>query len=212
MTAEPSEDPIDELLRLAGVSTGNLAARRWIETALDVARGTREPQLSATCVPRPTPATQNAPLDKIERASGKLIAAVEQLRRHPYSHASFWRFAAFGPVYDDRFERPDVMRTLKNIRDAARKARVSRTGRPRNVRKQQIVDLALVFCARFSPERPSSDVNNFFPPFAERFFQLATDPSARGTPNGVDRQIRQALKRLPIEKERAALLNESRRK
>jgi len=128
---------------------------------------------SATHVPQPSPAKHNAPLDKIERA--RLIAALEQLRRHPYAHASFWRFEAFGPVNANEFERADVIPTLTNIRDAARKARVSKTGRPRNFRKQQIVDLALAFCARFSPKKPSNDVNNFFPCFAERFFELSTE-------------------------------------
>jgi hypothetical protein len=208
MPADASEDPINELLRLAGVSTDNCAARRWIETALDAARGTP----GAIRVSQPSPAKHNAPLDKIEQASDKLITALKQLELHPYAQASFWRFLAFGPVYAGEFERPGVMRTLANIRDAAREGRVSRTGRPRKFRKQHIVDWALAFCARFSPERPSSDVNNFFPPFAERFFQLSTHPSARGTRNGVDRQVRQALKRLPIEKERAAFLNETRRK
>ena len=101
------------------------------------------------------------------------------------------------------------MPTLTNIRDAARKARVSRTGRPRNFRKQQIVDLALAFCARFSPKRPSSDVNNFFPPFAERFFELATDLSVGGTGHGIGRQVKVALKRLPVEAERATLVNKT---
>ena len=172
-TEFPDDGTIDELLRLAGVSTERSAARRWLESALAAARGTPERRL----VPQPSPAKHNAPLDKIERASDRLIAALKQLRSHPHAYASFWRFAAFGPVYVSEFERAGVIPTLTNIRDAARKARVSRTGRPRNYRKQHIVDLALAFCARFSPKRPSSDVNNFFPPFAERFFELATGSS-----------------------------------
>jgi hypothetical protein len=149
------------------------------------------------------------PLDKIERASDRLIAVLEQLRRHPHAHASFWRFEAFGPVYTSEFERADVIPTLTNIRDAARKARVSRIGRPRNFRKQHIVDLALAFCARFSPKKPSDDVNNFFPPFAERFFELSTESSVEGPGHGISRQVKAALKRLPIEMERATLLNKN---
>ena len=149
------------------------------------------------------------PIDKIDRASDRLIAALEQLRRHPYAHASFWRFEAFRPVYASEFERADVIATLTNIRDAARKARVSRTGRPRNFRKQQIVDLALAFCARFSPKTPSNDVNNFFPPFAERFFELSTESSVGGPGHGISRQVRVALKRLPVEMERATFLNKT---
>ena len=184
------------------------AARRWLESALAAARGTLEPRLGASPY-QPSPAKHNAPLDKIERASDRLIAALKQLRGHPHAYASFWRFAAFGPVYVNEFERAGVIPTLTNIRDAAREARVSRTGRPRKYRKQHIVDLALAFCARFSPKTPSSDVNNFFPPFAERFFELATGSSVEGKGHGIGRQVKVALKRLPVEMERAALLNQT---
>lgn len=211
-TEFPSDGMIDELLRLAGVPTENSGARRWLESALAAAHGTLEPRLAAigaTRVPKPSPEKHNAPIDKIERASDQLIAAIEELRRHPYAHASFWRFEAFGPVYASEFERAGVIPTLTNIRDAAREARVSRTGRPRNYRKQQIVDLALAFCARFSPKKPSSDVNNFFPAFAERFFELSTESSVEEKGHGIGRQVKVALKRLPVEKERGALLNQT---
>ena len=99
------------------------------------------------------------------------------------------------------------MPTLTMIRDAARSARIRRTGRPRNFRKQHIVDLALAFCARFSSEKPSSDVNNFFPAFAERFFECATGLSVEDKGCGIDRQVRAAIRRLPIETERAKLLS-----
>jgi hypothetical protein len=202
-TESPDDGTIDELLRLAGVSTERSAARRWLESALVAARGTPEPRL----VPPPSAAKHNAPLDEIERAGNRLIAALKQLRSHPRAYASFWRFAAFGPVYVNEFER--VIPTLTHIRDAAREARVSRTGRPRNYRKQHIVDLALAFCARFSPKKPSSDANNFFPAFAERFFELATGSSVEGKGHGIGRQVKVALKRLPLEMERAAFLNKT---
>jgi hypothetical protein len=211
-TEFPDDGTIDELLSLAGVSTEHSAARRWLESALAAARGALEPRLvatGATRIPQPSPAKHNAPLDEIERASNRLIAALKQLRRHPHAYASFWRFAAFGPVYVSEFERAGVIPTLTNIRDAAREARVSRTGRPRNYRKQHIVDLALAFCARFSPKKPSSDANNFFPAFAERFFELATGSSVEGKGHGIGRQVKVALKRLPLEMERAALLNQT---
>jgi hypothetical protein len=193
-TEFPDDGTIDELLRLAGVSIKRSAARCWLESALAAARGTLEPRL----VPQPSPAKHNAPLDKIERASDRLIAALKQLRGHPHAYASFWRFAAFGPVYVNEFERA-VIPTLTHIRDAAREARVSRTGRPRKYRKQHI--LALAFCARFSPKKPSSDASNFFPAFAERFFELATGSSVEGKGHGIGRQVNVALKRLPLEME-----------
>ncbi len=149
---------IDALLRLASVSTERPAARRWLESALVAARGTFEPRLLATGakrIPQPTPAKHNAPLDKIEHACDQLVAALTQPTRHPHAYASFWRFTTFGPVYENEFERAGVIPTLAMIRDAARSARIRRIGRPRNFRKQHIVDLALAFCARFSPKKPS---------------------------------------------------------
>jgi hypothetical protein len=189
-TEFPRDETIDELLRLAGVPTENSEARRWLESALAAACGPLEPGVAATGaarVPKPSPAQHNTLLDKIERASDRLIAALEELRRHPHAHGSFWRSNAFGPVYASEFERAGVIPTLVKIRDAAREARVSTTGRPRNLRKQQIVDLALAFCARFSPNRPSSDVNNFFPPLAKRFFEYSTGLSVDDKGQGIDR-------------------------
>ena len=76
------------------------------------ARGTVEPRLAALGAIRaakPVPAKHNAPLKKIERAAAQLIAALEQLRRHPYAHESFWSFKVFGPVYASEFEGAGVM-------------------------------------------------------------------------------------------------------
>jgi hypothetical protein len=207
-TESVDDGTLDELLRLAGVSPEAAAARRWLDDALRAARRTVDPQLAAidlTSAPRPSPARHNVPLKKIERDAARLIAALEQLRRHPYAHASFWRFEAFGPVYANEFERAGVMPTLTNIRAAASKAQIRRTGRPREVHKQHIVEWALAFCARFSPNTPSSDINNFFACFAERFFECATGLSVEEKGCGIDRQIRAAISRLPIEIKRAKL-------
>jgi hypothetical protein len=200
----PDDQTIDELLGLACVSVADPAARRWMGEALAAARAT------ATGEPRPSPAEHNAPLDTIERAAVRLIAGLDELRRHSHAHGNFWRFAAFGPVRDSRIERADVTSALENIRHAARKARVGGTGRPPNFRKQHIVDLALAFWARFSTARPSSDVNNFFLPFAERFYELSTGSSLEEKGHGIGRQINGALHRLPIEMR--AKLNKTRRK
>jgi hypothetical protein len=211
-TEFPRDQTIDDLLRLAGVSTGHSAARHWLESALAAARAILEPQLVATGATRvspPSPAQHNIPLNKIERASDRLLAALEELRRHLHAHGSFWRSNAFGPIYANEFERAGVISTLINVRDTARNARRRKTGRPRNFRKQQIVDLALAFCARFAPSRPSGDVNNFFPPFAERLFEYSTGLSVDDKGQGIDRQIRVALLRLSLETERAALLNQA---
>jgi hypothetical protein len=207
-TESAADGTIDELLPLARVSPEAAAARLWLGDALTAVWDTVEWQLAATGARHLSNAPPaSAPLKRVERAALRLIAALEQLRLHPNAHTRFWRFAAFGPVYANQFARPGVISTLTNVRDAARNTRVRRTGRPRNFRKQKIVDLALAFCARFSPESPSSDVNNFFPRFARRFFEKATGLSAEDKGCGIDRQIRVAMRRLPIERERAKLLS-----
>jgi hypothetical protein len=209
-TESVNDAMLDELLPLAGVSPKPAAARRWLNDALIAARGTLDPKLAATGLtpaPQRSPARHNAPLKKIERDAARLTATLAQLRHHPYAHASFWRFKAFGPVYANEFERAGVMPTLTNIRAAARKAQIRRTGRPPNVPKQHIVDSALAFCARFSLNTPTSDVNNFFPYFAERFFEHATGLSVEDKGCGIEGQIRVAIRRLPIEMERAKLLS-----
>ena len=108
------DELIDELLRLAGVSTENSGARSWLETGLAAARSIGE------AAPPPTPAKHNAPLDKVARASDRLVVALEQLRSHQYAYASFWRFTAFGPVYNSEFERRGVISILMDVRNAAR--------------------------------------------------------------------------------------------
>ena len=207
MPSRMPDDPlIDELLGLARVSIANSTARCWIVEALAAARAT------AAGKPRPSPVEHNAPLATIERATDRLIAALDELRSHPHAHGNFWRFAAFGPIRASKVERADVISALKNIRHAARNARVRRTGRPPDFRKQHIVDLALAFWARFSTAKASSDVGNLFWNFAEQFFERSTGSSVDDKGNGIGRQIKVALHRLPIEMERAALLNKTRRK
>jgi hypothetical protein len=114
-TESPRDGPIDELLRLGGVLTENSEARRWLESALAAACSPLEPgaaAIGATPVPQPSPAQHNAPLNEIKQATDRLIAALEELRRHPYAHGSFWRSNAFGPVYANEFERAGVIATL----------------------------------------------------------------------------------------------------
>jgi hypothetical protein len=110
MPSRSSDDrTIDELLRLARVSIANPAARRWMGDALATAQAT------AGGESRPTPAKHNAPLDTIGVAANQLIAAFNELRRHPHAHGDFWRYAAFGPIRAGKVERADVMPALKII-------------------------------------------------------------------------------------------------
>ncbi|MGY4472305.1 hypothetical protein ACVWWK_008014 [Bradyrhizobium sp. LB9.1b] len=203
MPARQSDDEtINELMELAGVSTADHKARGWIGTALAASRA------PAAYEPRPSPAKHNAPLNAIERATDRLIAALNALKCHGHAHSYFWRAAAFGPIRDANSEAPTVLATVKNIRHAARSARMTQTGRPRNYRKQHLVDLALAFWARFSPNRPSSDQQNKFVDFASLFYEQATGVSVERKGHGIERQIKVALRRLPIEGRRATLLHE----
>ena len=195
---------IDALLTTARVPTPNAAARRWLRDALETARSIHAGAAS------PRPAEHNAPLDAVRKAADRLSAALARLKNHPHSHRNFWRHAAFGPIRGDIFERPDVLATVEAIARAAREGRLRRIGRPPDRRKQHIVDLALGFCVRFSPKNVSRDVNNFFPQFAGQFFQEATGVSIDVKGQGIERQINAALRRLPIQVERAEHLNKTR--
>ncbi|MET4279815.1 MULTISPECIES: hypothetical protein [unclassified Bradyrhizobium] len=204
MLAKRSDnETISGWLKLAGVPTTDSKARGWIESALAASRAL------AAHEPRPTPAKHNAPLNAIARATDQLIAALDDLRRHGHSHGAFWRCEAFGPLRGPNLETPAVISTLENIRHAACKARMTQTGRPRDYRKQHIVNLALAFWARFSPYKPSSDGKNNFVDFASLFYEQATGLSVERKSHGIDRQIKAALRRLPIESQRATSQRES---
>jgi hypothetical protein len=88
---------------------------------------------------------------------------------------------------------------------------VSIAGRPPDFHKQHIVGLALACCARSSTATPSSELNNFFPPFAERFFEHSAGLSVEDKGHGIGRRIAVAPQARPIEIERAALLNKTTR-
>jgi hypothetical protein len=143
-------------------------------------------------VKRPLAADHNELLAGIETTATRLIKRLERLRRHPFSHHTFWRSTAFGPVYSDRIEVREVFSTLKTIVIAADTAKDRRRGRRRETGKQHVVDLAFGFFERFSPLTPSGTRTGAFANFAREFYSAATgsDPE-RG---GLDRQIRQAAR------------------
>ena len=64
-----------------------------------------------------------------------------------------------------------------------------------------MVDLAFAFFVRFSLYQVSGTLTGSFAEFAREFYRAAMDidPEQHG---GLDRQIRQALTRLPIERAR----------
>ena len=191
-----TQDDIPHLLKLAGISTSHKEAVAWLSDAIEGARFTYRIKK------RPLAADHNALLADIEKSAKKLIKGIERLRRHPSSQHAFWRSAVFGPVYFNRVELPEFLPTLKNVVLAAVMAKDPRQGRRGEVGKQHVVDLAFGFFVRFSPRRPSGTPTGAFATFAREFFSAATgvDLEQHG---GLDRQIRQALTRLSIERQRA---------
>jgi hypothetical protein len=113
----------------------------------------------------------------------------------------------FGPVYLNRIELREVLSTIENIERAADAAKIRHRGRPPAAAKQHVTDLAFAFFVRFSPQRVSGTATGAFAKFARAFFAAATgaDPEQHG---GLDRQIREAQKRLPIERQRATKLRQ----
>jgi hypothetical protein len=98
-----------------------------------------------------------------------------------------------------------VLTILEKIAHAANAAKIKRPGRPPATAKQHVVNSAFAFFVRFSPPKVSGAPTGAFATFARAFYSAAIgrDPEVDG---GLDRQIRQAQKRLPIERQRATKL------
>jgi hypothetical protein len=181
------------LLELAGVPPSDEAAAAWLSNALEAVR----PHPLAER--RPAAADRNALLEGVQKSAQTLIKRMEQLRRQPICWYAFWHSPEFGPVLGNRVELPSVFFFLETIGRAAESAKDPRKGRPTKTNKQDIVDMALAFFARFSPKRPSGTPTGEFATFARAFYASATGDRS----DELDRQIRQAVKRLPVERERA---------
>jgi hypothetical protein len=192
-----SEDSVSNLLKLAGVSPSERQAAAWLREAITGARPNRR------AIRRPHPFDHNVLLADIEKSAKRLITQIERLRRSPFSQHTFWRSKAFGPVYYDRVEIREVLSTLETILLAADMAKDRRQGRPRETRKQYLVDSAFAFFVRFSPRKVSGTPTGAFAAFARAFYSAATGHDPDG---GIDRQIRQAQKLLAISRQRATKL------
>jgi hypothetical protein len=197
VTAISTPSSIGDLLRLAGVSPSNKEAAAWLNDALESARASYQ-----TANRRPQAADHNALLADIEKSARELTKRIERLRRHPASWSAFWRCSVFRPIQLDRAEVSEVLSTLAKVMHAADNARDRRKGRQREVGKQHVVDRALGFFVRFSAHRPSGTRTGAFAAFARAFCAAVTEVDRDGH-DSLDRQIRQAVKRLPIERQRA---------
>ena len=193
-----TEHEIKDLLRLAGTSSSDKkAAVAWLRDALATAEFSNR-----VAKQRPLPADHNDLLADIEKKAKELDKRLQRLRNRPYSWRAFWRSSVFGPVRLNQVVDREVLSTLKNIVRAAQIEKDPGQGRPRKAGKQQVVDRALAFFVRYSPFAPSGTPTGAFATFARAFYIVATrvNPDRDG---GLDRQIRQAIKGLPVQRERA---------
>ena len=193
-----TEHEIKDLLRLAGTSPSDKkAAVAWLRDALGSAEFSNR-----MAKQRPLPADHNDLLVDIEKKAKGLDKRLQRLRNRPYSWRAFWRSSVFGPVRLNRVVAREVLSTLKKIVRAAQIEKDPGKGRPRKIGKQQVVDRAFAFFVRYSPHEPSGTPTGAFAGFARAFYAAAikVDPDDDG---GLDRQIREAIKRLPTQRDRA---------
>jgi hypothetical protein len=101
---------------------------------------------------------------------------------------------------------------LKEIERAAQTAKDERKGRPREIGKQRVVDLAFAFFVRHSPRKPSGTPTGPFATFAREFYSVTMKLRPDDDDADLDRQIREAIKQLPIEQERTGHMSERHRK
>jgi hypothetical protein len=187
-----------ELLRLAGVPPSDKkAAAAWLSNAIDLAQS-----IYRATKQRPVPVDHNALLADIEKSAKALTKRIERLRRHPIPWHAFWRSSVFGPVHQNRVEVPEVLSALENVVTAAGSAKDPGKGRRREFGKQRVVDMALAFFDRFSDHTLSGTPTGAFAKFTREFYAAVTgvDPEDH---SGLDRQIREAVKRQSIERPRA---------
>jgi hypothetical protein len=185
-------------LRLAGVPPSDKKAAAWLSDAIELAQS-----IYRATQQRPVPVDHNALLADIEKSAKELTKQIERLRWHPATRHAFWRSTVFGPVHHNRVEVPEVLSTLEKVVTAAGTAKDRGKGRRREFGKQRVVDMAFSFFVRFSAHTPSGTPTGAFATFAREFYAAVTgvDPEKRG--GGLDRQIRQAVRRLSIERQRA---------
>jgi hypothetical protein len=190
-----TENRIRQLLQLAGASPSDEKAAAWLNEAITGARSNLR-----AAEQRPLPADHNELLADIEKSAKELTKRMHRLRRHPVSWNAYWRSGVFGSVCLNRVEVREVLSAVEQIARAAETAKVRHKGRRRDVGKQHVVDLAFAFFVRYSAHRPSGTSTGAFARFARAFYSAVTELD---TQDRLDRQIRQAVTRLPIERQRA---------
>jgi len=205
----PSKTEVKQLMLLANVSLSDKKAKSWLEYALVAL------QVSNKAVKKGPIWAHNERLDDVAKAASLLTKRLQRLQSNPYSWLAFWR--ALEPGMADAFARgfapkdesgqlldPPARATplddqqllsmlsyLSYIERAANTAMDPRTGRPRKVLKQRVVDLALAFFVRHSSVEPSGTSTGPFGKFAHAFYAVAIKRDSDDDV-GLDRQIREA--------------------
>ena len=135
--------------------------------------------------------------DAIEKSAGYLVSALKHLKTHAYGHAQFWFHSFLSPdptttnVWEEAIEEQQVFKMLEEILTAARKARISRVGRPEALWKQVLVEGAyLAFDSIKSPELRATERGPFYQ-FAMAFCEAA---AGEGFDEEILLQVRKALK------------------
>jgi hypothetical protein len=187
-------EEVQRLLQLANVPPSDATAASWLAAAIEGARSNYR-----AAKQRVLAADRNDLLADVEKSANELIKRIQRLKRQPLSQRAFWHSRAFGPVYGDRVEIREILSVLDKIVRAADGAKDRRKGRPSEVGKQHVTNLAFGFFVKFSTYRPSGTPTGPFAKFAHGFYAAVTNVSAEKD-GGLDRQIRQAMKRSPVQK------------
>ena len=127
--------------------------------------------------------------EKVERAAGRLLAALNELDQQLPAPSSLAAVSSFLVSVD-----PKLLELLFDLRRrAAKSGKVpAKRGQPEKLRELQVVDVAAHFFRTHSPVKPTTDEKNSFRHFAEQFFSAATGlETAEGS---LDWQIRHVLK------------------
>jgi hypothetical protein len=167
-----NSEEISELLRIAKVSPENLWARQDLVTECEAAKAwflkTREPEAPPRL------------LRKINSGAQKLLAAINELNN--YRGFEHW------PYNDCNIEcLTELRRSVKEDAPLVRKGRRP----PGKLDKLLAVQGAANVFIKHSPLTPSTDPDNKFAEFAERFYELAF----KSKPWALDWHIRKVLKK-----------------
>jgi hypothetical protein len=182
---------LTKLLSLAEVPTEQQdEAREWLCLLLQVSQV--DPWIE-----RPIPIVHNEPLEAIESAAKALLVGLQKLHEQPHAFMGFWsdnpRFeAGFNPPATDleRFESKFVINTIEKIATSAKAAKDKSRHRPRDRRKQGIVNTAAGFFEKFSLLPLSGTPTSPFAAFARAFYAEVTGVEGEN----IDKLIRRTVK------------------